>query len=89
VEWVLGFRLHGDRLRIEPCIPRAWKGFALTYRRADTSWRVEVENPQHVCRGVAAIEVDCLTLEDSGAGIALVDDGASHHARVILQKEPS
>jgi len=89
VEWVLGFRLHGGRLRIEPCIPRAWKGFALTYRRGDTSWRIEVENPQHICRGVAAIEVDGVTLEDSGAGIALLDDGASHHARVILQKEPS
>jgi len=89
VEWVLGFRLRGDRLHIAPCIPRAWKGFALTYRRGGTSWRIEVENPHHVCRGVAAIEADGVTLEGSGAGIALVDDGATHHVRVILHKEPS
>lgn len=88
VEWVLGFRLQGERLRIDPCIPRAWKGFALTCRRGGTGWRIEVENPQHACRGVAAIEVDGVTLQDSGAGIALVDDGASHHVRVILHKEP-
>ncbi|MGN6788237.1 MAG: GH36-type glycosyl hydrolase domain-containing protein [Rhodanobacteraceae bacterium] len=89
VEWVLGFCLQGDRLRIEPCIPHAWKEFALTYRRGDTHWRIEVENPHRACRGVAAIEVDGVTLEDSGAGIALVDDGASHHVRVTLQKEPN
>ena len=89
VEWVLGFRVRGDRLHIDPCLPHAWKGFALTYRRGDSIWRIEVENPQHVCRGVAAIEVDGVTLQDSGAGIALVDDGAAHHVRVILHKEPS
>ncbi|HEX5960793.1 MAG TPA: glycosyl transferase family 36 [Rhodanobacteraceae bacterium] len=89
VEWVLGFRLHGDRLRIEPCVPRAWKGFALSYRRGATAWRIEVENPGHVCRGVAAIELDGVTLQDSHAGIALVDDGAIHHIRVILQKDSS
>ncbi|HEY9110819.1 MAG TPA: glycosyl transferase family 36, partial [Rhodanobacteraceae bacterium] len=89
VEWVLGFRLQGDRLRIEPCIPHAWKGFALTYRRGNSTWRIEVENPQRVCRGVIAIEVDGVTLQGSGAGIALVDDGAVHHVRVTLQKEPS
>ena len=89
VEWVLGFRLQADRLHIDPCIPHAWKGFSLTYRRGDTSWRIKVENPQHVCRGVAAVEVDGVTLQGSGAGIALVDDGASHHVRVTLHKEPS
>jgi len=89
IEWILGFRLQGDRLKIDPCIPHAWKGFALTYRRGRTSWRVEIENPHHVCRGVAAIEVDGVTLQGSGAGIALVDDGASHHVRVTLHKEPS
>ncbi|MES2405501.1 MAG: glycosyl transferase family 36 [Pseudomonadota bacterium] len=89
VEWVLGFRLHGDRLRIEPCIPRKWKGFAMTYRRGETAYRIEVENPGHACRGVAAIELDGVTLQVSGAGIPLADDGVAHHVRVLMQKEPS
>ncbi|HKT40733.1 MAG TPA: glycosyl transferase family 36 [Rhodanobacteraceae bacterium] len=89
VEWVLGFRFKGDRLLLEPCIPRRWKGCAMTYRRGGTTWRIEVENPHHACRGVAAIEVDGVTLQDSGAGIPLADDRASHHVRVTLQKEPS
>ncbi|HJR10764.1 MAG TPA: glycosyl transferase family 36 [Rhodanobacteraceae bacterium] len=89
VEWVLGFRLHGDTLRIEPCIPRKWKGFRLTYRRGSTAWRIEVENPGHACHGVAAVELDGVTLQDSGAGIPLAADGATHHVRVILQQESS
>lgn len=89
VEWVLGFRLQGGRLRIEPCIPKAWKGFAMTFRRGTTCWQVAVENPGHVCRGVVAIELDGVTLADSDAGIPLADDGANHHVRVTLQKETS
>jgi cyclic beta-1,2-glucan synthetase len=87
VEWVLGFRLHGDRLQLEPCIPRAWKRFALTWRRGATTYRIEVENPHKACRGLTSIELDGVTLQDSRAGIALVDDGAVHHVRVIMQKE--
>jgi len=89
VEWVLGFRLQGDALRIDPCLPRKWKGFAMTYRRGNTVWEVEVENPGHACRGVAAIELDGVTLQVSGAGIPLADDGATHHVRVVMQKETS
>ena len=89
VEWVLGLRVQGDRLRIEPCIPRKWKGFRLTYRRGDTAWEIEVENPGHVCRGVAAIELDGVTLQVSGAGIPLAGDGVTHHVRVVMQKETS
>jgi cyclic beta-1,2-glucan synthetase len=89
VEWVLGFRLGGDRLVIDPCIPHRWKGFAVTYRRGSTTWRIEVENPGHACRGVAAIEVDGVTLQDSDAGSPLADDSATHHVRVTLHKEPS
>ncbi|HET7562193.1 MAG TPA: glycosyl transferase family 36 [Rhodanobacteraceae bacterium] len=87
VEWVLGFRLQGDRLLLDPCIPRGWRGFTLRYRHRTSSYRIELENPGRVCRGIASIEVDGVTLEDSNAGIALVDDGATHHVRVTMRKE--
>ena len=29
IEWILGFRLRGTRLHIDPCIPRAWRGFEI------------------------------------------------------------
>ena len=87
VEWVLGFRLRGERLHLEPCIPHDWKGFALDYRHGRSRYHIGVENPERVCRGLARVEVDGVTLQDSRDGIALVDDGAEHHVRVILSKE--
>ncbi|HEX7370710.1 MAG TPA: glycosyl transferase family 36 [Rhodanobacteraceae bacterium] len=88
-EWVLGFRLRGDRLLLDPCIPRSWKGFSITLRRGETTYVIDVDNPHHACRGIATIELDGVTLADSRAGIALVGDGASHHVRMTMQKEQS
>jgi cyclic beta-1,2-glucan synthetase len=88
LEALLGFQLHGDRLRIDPCIPKHWDGFQLIYQRrgranVTTEYRIEVENPQHVCRGVRWVELDGVTLPASEA-IALVDDGNSHTIRLRL-----
>jgi cyclic beta-1,2-glucan synthetase len=86
VEWVLGLRPRGDRLHVDPCIPHAWDGFRLRWQRGGTTWDIEVRNPGHVCRGVAAIEVDGVKSTDLHAGIALVTDGAVHQVRVTLQQ---
>ncbi len=86
VEYMLGFRLHGDRLRIEPCIPRGWRHYSLEYRFRDAVYTIEVDNPRGVCRGVASFEVDGATLPDARAGIALSGDGARHRIRVVLRK---
>src|SRR5439155_15313698 len=32
LEWILGFRLRGTRLVVDPCIPRAWQGFKIAFR---------------------------------------------------------
>ena len=89
LEAVLGFRLRGDRLRIEPCIPKEWPGFRLSYRhrgrRHLTRYEIEVENPQRVCRGVARIELDGQTLT-ADKDVPLADDGATHRLRIVLGK---
>jgi cyclic beta-1,2-glucan synthetase len=85
VEWVLGIRVRSDRLLLEPCIPRQWKGYAFTYRRGGTEYRVEVENPGHVCGGIASVAVDGVRLQDPAVGIELQDDGQTHHVHATLQ----
>src|SRR5437870_5040656 len=32
IEWILGFRLRGTTLYLDPCIPRAWRGFKVSFR---------------------------------------------------------
>jgi cyclic beta-1,2-glucan synthetase len=82
LESILGFRLRGARLKIDPCVPRWWREFEIQYRHGATRYQIKVENPQGVCRGVAGLEVDgaAQTTDD----FALADDGARHSVRVVL-----
>jgi cyclic beta-1,2-glucan synthetase len=48
IEWILGLKLRGDRLHIDPCIPASWEGFNMTYRYRSTIYDIRVENPDRV-----------------------------------------
>jgi cyclic beta-1,2-glucan synthetase len=84
VEWILGFRLRGTSLTIDPCIPRAWPRYEITFRYRSSRYEIVVENPAGVSRGVARTELDGLALEHAATGIPIVDDGATHWVRVVL-----
>jgi cyclic beta-1,2-glucan synthetase len=58
LEWILGFRLRGTTLHIDPCIPRSWPGFEIDFRYHSTRYEIVVQNPQGVSRGVASCELD-------------------------------
>jgi cyclic beta-1,2-glucan synthetase len=83
VEWILGFRLRGTNLVLDPCIPRAWPKYEIDFRYHSARYEIVVENPQGISRGVSSTELDGQALA-GGAGIPLADDGATHHVRVIL-----
>jgi cyclic beta-1,2-glucan synthetase len=84
VEWILGFRLRGTTLLIDPCIPRAWPGYEIDFRHGSARYEIVVENPHGVSRGVASSELDGQVLAAGGAAIPLADDGATHRVRVVL-----
>jgi cyclic beta-1,2-glucan synthetase len=83
LESILGFRLRGVRLVVDPCIPRAWPGFTIAFRHRSALYDIRVENPQGVARGVSTLEVDGRPL-DVQAGIALADDARTHRVRIVL-----
>ena len=56
--YMLGVRPQFDRLTVDPCVPADWDGFAVTRRWRGATYRIRVENPDHVEKGVRAIEVD-------------------------------
>jgi cyclic beta-1,2-glucan synthetase len=88
LESILGFQLAGARLRIDPCIPRGWREFEITYkhgRRGATRYHIKVENPHGVCRGIAKMEIDGKVQQSSE--IVLADDARSHEVRVILGEQ--
>ncbi|MDH3214359.1 MAG: carbohydrate-binding protein, partial [Myxococcales bacterium] len=83
LEWILGFRKQGSALCIDPCIPREWKRFEITYRHGGTVYRITVENPDGVCRGVSRLSVDGVQLPGE-ALVPLSDDGSEHRVQVVL-----
>ncbi len=83
IEWILGFRVRGGTLHLDPCIPRAWRGFEITFRYHSARYEITVENPRSVTRGVSRVELDGAPLA-GGAAIALADDGATHRVHVVL-----
>ncbi|HEX3928672.1 MAG TPA: glucoamylase family protein [Gemmatimonadales bacterium] len=83
VEWLLGLRMKGDRLIVDPCIPAAWPGFSATVRHGNARYEVTVENPDGRGHGIATIELDGTALEDLTA-VPLVADGQVHRVRVVI-----
>jgi cyclic beta-1,2-glucan synthetase len=84
LEWILGFRLQGSALVIDPCIPRAWKGFEMIFKYKSTRYEIAVENPNGVSSGVSRAELDGKALTAGAARINLKDDGIIHRIRVQL-----
>ena len=82
LEAILGIRPLGNTLRVEPCVPRGWPGFEVAYRHGSASYRIRVDNPAGVERGVRSVTVDGQSV--SGSTVPLLDDGREHHVRVEL-----
>jgi len=82
IEAILGISRVGNALNINPCIPRDWLGFKVDYRFGNTHYKISVENPHNVNRGVWQVLLDGVPLSDGL--IPLVDDGLLHKVRVVL-----
>jgi cyclic beta-1,2-glucan synthetase len=84
LENILGFKLSGDRLQIDPCIPRWWNEFEITYRRGETTFRIKVENPRSLCRGVVMVKVDGV---EQSNNFVLANDGATHEVLIVIGEQ--
>ena len=79
---MLGLRRHGSFLWFEPCVPRAWPGYELTYRSGSTVYRIAFDNAEHTGRGVRSVTMDGAVLPDRR--VPLDDDGREHDVRVAI-----
>ena len=84
IEAILGFHREGDRLRIDPCIPRDWPGFSIVYRHGSSRYLIEVGNPHGGGHGVAKAELDGVAVAIDPCRIALHDDGGVHRVAIEL-----
>jgi cyclic beta-1,2-glucan synthetase len=82
IEFILGFKLRGREILIDPCIPEQWRSFKIRYRAQRSTYEFVIENPQGVARGVLRVEFDGKELP--GPAVPLLDDAGVHSVRVTL-----
>lgn len=84
LEQILGLTRHGLTFRLDPTIPASWPRYTIAWRFGRSRYEIEVENPEHRCRGIRQAWLDGVPV-DSGA-IALVDDGGVHNIQAVIGK---
>ena len=82
IEAILGITRVGAALNFNPCIPKDWTGFKVDYRFGKAHYKISVENPNGVNRGVGQVLLDGNSLPDNS--IPLVDDDQRHEVHVLM-----
>lgn len=80
LESLLGFKMRGSELRIEPAFPASWDEYKLTYRHGSSVYEIRVRRRDLGGRPGENI---------SGPVIALVDDGRHHQLTVLVDESAS
>lgn len=70
--WLLGIRPELDGLRIDPCIPQTWKGFAVHRTFRNRTLRIEVTNPAGVQKGIKQVTLNGRPIEGNLVPVALL-----------------
>jgi cyclic beta-1,2-glucan synthetase len=75
VEAILGLRMEGGGLRVDPCIPPSWPGFEATVRIGEHDCHVVVDNSSGTGRDVQSVTLDGVAVDSAlvrlGAGAVM------------------
>jgi len=85
VEEVLGLKIRGDHMQMDPVIPGWWEGFSLRYRHGESIYEIQVENPEGFERGVSWLEMDGQRLPD---GVIPLERGFIKHRILVRLGKP-
>jgi N,N'-diacetylchitobiose phosphorylase len=57
-KYILGVRVGFDGLIVDPCVPKNWKGFEVQRQWRGATYRIRVQNPSGVSKGVKSVTVN-------------------------------
>lgn len=78
--YMLGIRPDFEHLTIDPCIPADWKKFSAVRRWRGAEYKIHVENPDGVMKGVQELYLDGEKVER----IPVMAQGSRHDVRVVM-----
>jgi len=82
IEAILGFQQSGDHFTVNPCIPDDWDGFKVKYKIAETTYEIQVKNPNHRQKGVKQVTLDGENQED--LNVLIKTDRNTHQVEIIM-----
>ena len=88
VESILGLRIRGAFLHLDPCIPKAWETFQMAVRYRSARYEIFVENPDGISRGVLSARLDGTEIIERPLRLPLLDDGVVHRVQLTLGRRP-
>lgn len=83
-EAILGLRLEGDVLCLEPCVPESWPGYEMVLRHGASRYEIHVQNPHRSGKGIASAMIDGKPVIERPLRVRLTDDGTTHRLTVEL-----
>jgi cellobiose phosphorylase len=81
-KYILGLMPTYAGLRVDPAIPRAWKGFSAKRVFRGAEYRIKVENPRGVSKGVTSLVVNGKKLDSNV--VPLAAPGSVVEVEVVL-----
>ncbi len=81
-QYILGVMPDWDGLKIDPSIPHEWDGFTVERTFRGAVYDIEVQNPDHICKGVRSVTVDGKAIE--GNVLPVFPKGETHKVTVVL-----
>lgn len=81
-QYILGVKTDYDGLVIDPCIPSKWDGFKMQREFRGANYNIEVQNPDHVSKGIKTIFVNGSEIESRV--VPILEKGKEHSVKVIM-----
>jgi len=75
-QFILGIQPDYDGLKVDPCIPSKWDGYAVTRKFRGATYQIKVENPNHVCKGIKKVTIDGSIYKSNV--LPLFNEGSTH-----------
>ena len=85
LETLLGVTREGDRLRVEPHLPKHWSSAKIHYRYGQSTYHIVIEKAVETLRKGPGITLDDQPLP--GETIPLLDDHQEHQVEISIQLE--
>ena len=81
-QYILGIFPDYEGIKVDPCIPKNWDGYAVNRVFRGARYRIEIKNPDHVSKGIKQLIVD--GKEIMGNIIPVFEPGTEHTVKAVM-----